>query len=81
VSFVCQSCNIAQTPGTKLTKVVTQVRDVQYPAVKDDYGNMRIPVGFEIVKELNFCPECKNTKEFNKVSVGSKVLGKEILEF
>lgn len=72
--FKCQSCKQTQPAGTKMNKVVTQIRKVTYPPVKDKEGNItRVPDGFEIVKELCVCPSC-STKQYNSVLVGSKTI-------
>jgi hypothetical protein len=73
MSFRCQNCNQVQESGTKETKVVTEVRQVTYPEVKDAYGKVRIPVGYETVQELKVCPDCAK-KNFSAAVVGEKSL-------
>jgi DNA-directed RNA polymerase subunit RPC12/RpoP len=79
MSFKCQNCGKDQLAGTKETKVVTEVRNVNYPAVKDSYGKVRIPTGFETVKEMVICPECSKLVYQQKV-VGEKTLKGEFNE-
>jgi hypothetical protein len=74
MSFICKSCGVAQEAGTKPVKVVVETRNVYYPPIKDDNGNVRIPVGFETVRELDICNLCFETKDFNCVVVGNKIL-------
>lgn len=75
MAFRCEHCGEVQVEGTKETKVVTQIRRVKYPQVKDNYGNLKTPEGFEVVKELKLCSNCAATGKFNTVVVGdSKVL-------
>jgi len=45
MSFKCQCCGKAQDAGEKPNKVITKIRNVQYPVVKDFAGNYRLPVG------------------------------------
>ncbi|MDD4779091.1 MAG: hypothetical protein PHT02_00610 [Tissierellia bacterium] len=77
MSFRCQKCNEVQVDGTKETKVVTEVRKVIYPTVKDSYGKYRTPEGFETVKELTVCPECA-THKFTTTIVDLKVIEGEV---
>lgn len=71
--FRCQICNEVQGSGVAQTKVVTEVRSVTYPAVKDKYGKFKNPEGFETVKELDACPKCSR-KDVKARVVDSKVL-------
>lgn len=73
MSFICKSCGVAQEAGIKPYKVVVETRNVYYPPIKDDNGNVRIPVGFEIAKETEVCNLCKN-KEFNIIIKGVKII-------
>lgn len=74
MAFRCESCGIPQSSGTKLNKVVTQVRKVTYPAVRDNNGRIvKIPQGYETSREYNMCPECAS-KKYEVEVVGSKVL-------
>lgn len=73
MSFICENCNQAQKDGTKMNKVITRIRKVLYPVIKDKEEKIRIPEGFEIVKELSVCPLCFE-KPFNATVVGTKVL-------
>lgn len=76
MSFTCQVCNTPQPARTKPHKVVTEIRNVQYPPVRDNNGNVKkIPIGYETVKELNVCPECFAMNSFRSSVVDSKVLG------
>lgn len=74
MAFRCQSCMVAQSPGTKMKKVVIEIRKVKYEPVKEANGNVRFPEGVETVKELNVCPECYTNGHFQLSVVGSKVL-------
>jgi len=74
MSFKCQVCGKAQEPREKPKKVVTQIRSVQYPYVKDVSGNIRIPSGYETVKEINCCQNCYSTRVFQESYVACKVL-------
>lgn len=72
MAFICESCNTAQAAGTKMEKVVTEVRRVKYPQVKDRDGNIRVPEGLENAKELEVCQVCFGSKSFSSVVVNSK---------
>lgn len=72
MSFKCQNCNKVQPEGTKPTKIVTEVRAVTYPPV-EFYGKVKIPTGYETVKELNMCPACASREGVIK-TVGGKVI-------
>jgi hypothetical protein len=73
MAFRCEICKKIQGNGTKASKIVTAVKNVTYPIVKDRDGKIKIPVGYETVKELVVCPECA-TKKYNVAVVGEKVL-------
>ena len=74
MAFVCKSCGVAQEAGTKPNNVVVEVRNVHYSPLKDDNGNVRIPVGTEIAKQIDVCPQCFATKDFNCSVIENKVL-------
>ena len=74
MSFRCENCKVAQPAGTKINKVVSEVRRVKYPQVKSKDGSVRIPEGFETVKELDLCPICA------AVGVGVSVVGSKELK-
>lgn len=56
MSFRCGACHKSQGSREKPIKVVTQIRRVTYPQMKDG----RIPEGFEIVREVDMCKRCAN---------------------
>jgi len=74
MSFKCQVCGKPQQPRTKPNKVVTQIRNVQYSPVKDAGGNYRLPVGWEICKEISVCQNCKLTRVFFIDTLEDKIL-------
>lgn len=76
MSFICENCHKVQPNRIKETKVVTETRRVTYPPVKERDGRIRIPEGYETVRELKICPECANHK-FIANTVGSKVIEKK----
>ena len=53
MSFRCQRCQVAQQPGAKPTKVVTEIRE------KTANGS----VGHETVTELELCASCATVTE------------------
>ena len=61
MSFKCQQCNKAQPPHTTTIRVVAQRRQVTYKSRANDKGEVIDPggEGWEIVKELVICAECK----------------------
>lgn len=73
MSFRCDVCSKAQDNGVKGTKIVTEVRNVTYPTVKDKFGKIKTPVGHETVKEVYACYDCSK-KDFNIAVVGSKII-------
>lgn len=74
MSFKCEKCQTVQENGVKATKVVVEIRNVTYPAIKDEKGNVKkIPTGFEPVKEWSICPNCVGFN-YAKAVVDKKVL-------
>jgi hypothetical protein len=59
MGFRCEVCKVAQEPRTKAKKVPIQFRKVSYPPIKDENDRViRVPEGYEIVKEVVVCPVC-----------------------
>ena len=75
MSFKCQNCGVHQQPGTKPTKIVTQVRKVIYAPVRDRDNSIRyIPEGFENVREINVCQKCKQLEYYCDIVAGTKII-------
>lgn len=75
MSFTCQNCGEHQQPGIKPYKVVTEVRKVIYPPVRDRENNIRyIPEGFENVSEINVCQKCKHLEYYCDIAAGTKII-------
>jgi len=53
--FQCDNCGGIQAKGVKAQKAVVERRDVVYT----DAANKPIGKGWEIVKELTLCGECR----------------------
>lgn len=78
MSFKCEVCEKVQPVGTKPVKVVTEIRNVTYPHVKTYDGKIKIPIGFEPVKEVTTCPDCSiKIKDLPVEVVGQKVIKEE----
>jgi hypothetical protein len=73
MSFKCDVCKKPQDNGVKGTKIVTEIRNITYPTVRDKFGKIKTPTGYETVKEVYACSECSK-KDFNVAVVGSKVI-------
>ena len=57
--YNCNICNETQVPRTKISRLVTKVRKVIYPEIRDSYGKIiKTPIGSEIVQELEVCEKC-----------------------
>jgi hypothetical protein len=65
MSFRCQRCNKAQPQGTATIKVVTQKRAATYQSRVNEKGEVFDPggEGWEIVKEINLCADCKDAMD------------------
>jgi hypothetical protein len=79
MSFKCQNCGVPQEPGTKPHKIVTEIRKVIYPPVRDRDGSIKyVPEGFENVCELSICPQCFRLYDFSCNIVGNKMINERI---
>ncbi len=59
MSFKCQSCNEPQPTRVSPIKVIVKKRNKQYSPVLNLDGNIKkLPVGWEIEKEAQYCGKC-----------------------
>lgn len=61
MSFRCQRCKKAQPQNTAEIKVVTKQRNATYQSRSNEKGEVIDPggEGWEIVREISICAECK----------------------
>ena len=60
MSFRCEFCGKVQPPGTKLKKIITEIREVGSPQI-EIMGNVGIflkGAPWQIVREKKACPLC-----------------------
>ena len=55
--FRCDKCKKITKPGEKQHKKVIQTRKKEYHN-EDKWGNDKVSVGYETVKEINLCEKC-----------------------
>ena len=61
--FKCEKCGKVTQPGDKINKKVVETREREYTSIigydKNDKPIYKTSTGWEIVKEINVCDNCK----------------------
>lgn len=58
MSFRCEKCGVAQAPGTRPVRVVTETRRMEYIPNSRTQKKFESTFGDEIAREMDYCKEC-----------------------